>query len=76
VGWRLEGCNRGLSFDPWGVDRHHVNLLTLLYLGTRHMIYFKNNRSKINILMTFADQFPELEGIITLLEKLDELVKV
>lgn len=40
------------------------------------MIYFENNRSKINILMTFADQFPELEGIITLLEKLEELVKV
>lgn len=25
---------------------------------------------------TFVDQFPELEGIITLLEKLEELVKV
>lgn len=40
------------------------------------MIYFENNRSKINIFVTFSDQFPELEGIITLLEKLEELVKV
>ena len=78
--WNLESCSlssapkacycRGEPISGQWTARTHVPCLELLCI----LQYIKQER-KVCV-VCFADQFPELHGLITNLEKLEELVKV